>query len=484
MWFLRCFRLVLRLHAVSVPPPATIILQESIRMPLLSTIKTNKVKTTIPTILLLLLITILHGQESLPLTLEKALQLGGANNLTIKEYQQRQQLAAAQHTKAKEWWLPEINAGIQTHQLLGAAMNGNGRFFIDISRNNLWAGLGLDLNWDFAEGIYATKAAELKAKAATYQTQADRNSAILNIINTYYDFLTAQLSYQAWQQLTIQADTLSQQIDIQVQAGLRYQSDVLLAKSNLNHLKVQALQAKGEYGRQAATLIELLNLDPNIQLIAMDTIISPLTLISSVEKPEFSVAYQNRPEIKQQETILKALTTEKKTVTTGLLLPELSLNAFTAGFGGLNGAVEAIDPIQFPTTQQLYATNAINFSLMWRIPLGNLTFAGDLKTYDAKILIQQTQIQQTKATINKEIIAARVSLQVAKKQMDMALEGSELAGEALNQSIQRQNLGTVRPFEVLQAQEIFIKARLDFIRAVGDYNKAQYQLYIFKGNNL
>ena len=52
------------------------------------------------------------------------------------------------------------------------------------------------------------------------------------------------------------------------------------------------------------------------------------------------------------------------------------------------------------------------------------------------------------------------------------------------QSIQRQALGTVRPFEILQAQEIFIKARLDYLKAVADYNKAQYQLHVAKGNNL
>ena len=68
--------------------------------------------------------------------------------------------------------------------------------------------------------------------------------------------------------------------------------------------------------------------------------------------------------------------------------------------------------------------------------------------------------------------------------MSIALESSEWAAEALKQSIQRQALGTVRPFEILQAQEIFIKARLDYIRAVTDYNKAQYQLFVAKGNRL
>ena len=57
--------------------------------------------------------------------LETCLQLGGANNLTIQEYKQKQELALADLASAKEWWLPEVYAGIQLHQLWGKAMNGN-----------------------------------------------------------------------------------------------------------------------------------------------------------------------------------------------------------------------------------------------------------------------------------------------------------------------------------------------------------------------
>jgi outer membrane protein TolC len=116
-------------------------------------------------------------------------------------------------------------------------------FFLDVNRNNLWLGLGLDVNWNFGEGIFQTKATKLKAQAAQYQTQSERNKALLKSIETYYDFAAAQLYYQAYQKLAAQAGTISQQIDIQAQTGLRYESDLLLSKSNLNHLKIQMLNA-------------------------------------------------------------------------------------------------------------------------------------------------------------------------------------------------------------------------------------------------
>nr|MBA3970962.1 TolC family protein [Bacteroidota bacterium] len=116
-----------------------------------------------------------NAQETLPINLQTVLEIGGAHNFTIKEFKAKQELAAANLSKAKEWWLPDVYAGLQTHQLWGAAMNADGRFFLDVNRQNLWAGLGLNANWNFAEGIYKTKSAKLQVQASVYVTQAERS---------------------------------------------------------------------------------------------------------------------------------------------------------------------------------------------------------------------------------------------------------------------------------------------------------------------
>ncbi len=425
-----------------------------------------------------------QSQDVQPINLETVLELSGANNLTIQEYKQRQELALANLDKAKEWWLPDIYAGVQTHQLWGAAMNADGRFFLDVDRGNLWVGLGLDARWNFTEGIYQTKAAKLKVQAAKYKTQVERNKVVLKSIEAYYDFAAAQMFYQAYQQLADQASAISKQIDIQVQSGLQYESELLLSKSSLNHMKIQMLKIRTEYGRKSAALVKLLNLNPKIKLVSTDSVLSPLRLSIGNKRPEFDTAYQKRPELKNMELILSSTEIEKKTITTGLLIPELRLNTFGSYFGGLNEQVQPMFPSRYPETQQLYPTGALNVALMWKVPLGRLIYAGDLKEYNTRILIQQTQIQQVKAQINEESIAAKEFFIAAQEQIEIAFEGSHYAEEALQQSIQRQELGTVRPFEILQSQEIFIKARLDYLKAVADYNTAQYQLYVASGNNL
>lgn len=451
----------------------------------------KKVNLYILPCFLLLGITILSGTVSLaqdkaqPISLERVLELGSANNLIIKEYRQRQELALADLEKRKEWWLPDIYAGFSAEKLFGAVMNGNGRFFLDVNRGNFWTGLGLDAQWNFGNGIFQTKAAGLRVWASGYQTLAERNKILLQSIFAYYDFQVAQLYYKAYENLAEQADTVSQQIDIQVQAGLRYQSELLLSKSNISHLKIEMLNARSEYYRRSAELIKLLNLNPGTKLISVDTVLAPLVLVVNLGViPIFDSIYQRRPEIKRMDLLLQSLELEKKTTTKGLLIPQLRLGANSSYFGGLFRSVTPMDPVAYPKTNTLYPTGVVNIALHWRVPLGRLVYAGDIKQYNARIRLHRIQTEQIQAEVNSEVIAAREQASVAEEQIKIALEGSGLAIEALQQSIQRQHLGTVRPFEILQAQEIYIKSRLDYLKAVTAYNKAQYALYVAMGNNL
>ena len=67
--------------------------------------------------------------------------------------------------------------------------------------------------------------------------------------------------------------------------------------------------------------------------------------------------------------------------------------------------------------------------------------------------------------------------------MKISDEALQVAAQAMLQSIERQMMGTAQPFEVFQAQEYYLQAKLDYILAVTSFNKAQYSMYIALGNN-
>ncbi|MBI5857559.1 MAG: TolC family protein [Sphingobacteriales bacterium] len=422
-----------------------------------------------PVAFISLLVTTLNvnAQQTLPVNLETVLKMTGANNLTVQEYQLKYKQALADRSKAKEWWLPNIYAGATTHYLNGAAMNTDGKIFTGLNRNNIWAGLGIATEIDFGKGIYQSLAAKQKVKAASYFSIAEKNKTVLNAVQTYFDLQAEQLRYSFLLALVNQSDTLSQQIKIQVDAGLRYQSEYLLAQSNFNHLKVSMLQAKVEWQRKSALLANLLNLENNISLVSADTALIPLALTI---QPTDTSGFEKRPEYSALNAELKSFQISKKMNNQGLLLPKLRIGYDNGAFGAYS--------------KTLYNTYQVNASLLWNLPLGRLTYKGDLKQWNSRIALQENKVEQFKNQYQQEISMATSQLQIASDQATIAKEALQLTAEALSQSTERQKLGTVKPFEVFQAQQFYLQAQIDYIKAVSEYNKAQFALKVAMGEIL
>lgn len=403
------------------------------------------------------------------INLETVLKLAGADNLVIQQYQQRYELALADRAKAREWYLPTIYGGATTHYLTGAAMNADGRFYQDVERNNLWGGLGLFAEWDISKGLYGSLAAKQKVKAAMHRSTAERNQAILQAVHTYYDLQVEQMKYVAFNKLVSQADTIVQQIRIQVEVGILFKTELLLAKSNYNHLKIAALQSKIDFEKKSALLVNLLNIEEDVVLVSADTAIVPVKMVEDIPDSSQDI-YTKRPEYRSLQLGLRSIQTERKMTTTGLLMPKVRLGAYGSSFGSLDSG--------------FVPTNELNLSLLWQIPTGRLLYRGDLRQFNARVMLQENSIEQLKNQVRQEVTEAKSRLRSATEQMEIAEESLQLSAEALSQSIQRQKLGTVIPFEVFQAQEFYMKAQIDYLQAISSHNKAQYSLYIAMGNNL
>lgn len=141
-------------------------------------------------------------------------------------------------------------------------------------------------------------------------------------------------------------------------------------------------------------------------------------------------------------------------------------------------------PAQYPVTDQFYPTRVLNASLQWKLPLGEFTLKGDRKTYSSLIQLKVIEAEQIKGQINEEIVRAKIRLQTGREQIEIAKEALDLTTEALSQSIERQKIGTAKPFEVFQVQQFYLQAQIDYLRVVGEYNKAQFELKVAMGNNL
>jgi outer membrane protein TolC len=402
--------------------------------------------------------------------LPTVLQLAGADNLHIKEFELRHQLALAEYSKSKEWVFPTLSAGVATHYLNGAAMNTEGPISSDVQRDNLSAGIGASAEWNFGEGIFQKQAAQQRAEATAHQIKAQKNQIILSAVDAYYDLLIQQVKQGVFEKMISESERMTQQIEVQVDAGLRYKSEQLLAQANYNHLKVTSLQAKAAMLKASAKLRSILNLTESVELIASDTALAPIKMVDDFSTIDITTTFQNRSEYFGFQGAITALQTEKKRVTKGLAFPTLRIGIYDAAFGKIS--------------TPLFNTFEINAGLIWDIPLGKWIQKGDRQIYDARVVILENQIAQFENQVSHEIQAARSQINTADEQMILANEALDFASQALQQGLQRQQLGTIRPFEVFQSQEFYMQAQMDYIEAVTNHNKAQYSLYVALGNDL
>ncbi len=146
-------------------------------------------------------------------------------------------------------------------------------------------------------------------------------------------------------------------------------------------------------------LANLLNLENNISLISADTTLIPLTF---TVKPTDTTGFEKRPEYLGLNSELQSFQTLRKIANQGLLMPRLRVGFDNGAFGAY--------------TAPLYNTYQFNVSILWNLPLGRLTYKGDLKKYDAQILIQQNELEQFKNQYQLEIFIANSQIQIAKEQ--------------------------------------------------------------------
>jgi len=425
--------------------------------------------TYICIVLLLALTSEAYGQTLIPINAKTVLQLAGANNLTIKEYELRYRQAYADQVKAGEWWLPTLRAGFNTHYLNGAAMNTDAVILTKLNQNFLYSSFGFSAEVDFNKGRYEYLAAMQLTQASAYASIAERNQAILSAITTYYDMQAAQIGFEFLNQLAQQADTLKQQVEIQVDAGLKYQSEYLLASSNAVHYRIEALKEKETWQKQAVSLATLLNLSGNPQLFSTDTVIIQPTE-SPATYPMAANAYASRPEYKSQSAELNSYEIIRKISSNGFMLPKLTIGTDDGLFGAF----------KYP----LYNTYQLNASVIWTLPLGRLFKHGELQRQDARIAVQRNKMDEFKNRAFNETQKAILQIQFAYQQSKAAGSALKMAADALLQSLQRQQLGTAKAFEVLQAQQIYLQIRLDAIKSTTAYNQGLYMYTVASGRNL
>jgi len=399
--------------------------------------------------------------------LATALELAGAKSLDVQIARERLNAARAEATGAVLGFLPWLSAGAiyRRHGGLIQDVVGN---IVPADKEASLAGTALTLQVDVGEALFHSLAAKQTRQAAEHALAGQRQETLLRAAQAYFDLLVAQASEAiAGEGLRISREYESQ-LHRAVDVGIALKGDELRVKvqSQRNEL---ALQQAAERRRVlAARLAESLRLDPAVELVARNAELVPLALVGPVGavEPLVAEALAARPEASEARALVLAAEETRKAAVYGPLIPTVVGQAAT---GELSGGPEGV-PTRSGGTRDYAA------AVSWRVGPGGILDVGRTRAAKARLAESQWNLDKRMDAIAREVVEARTRVLSQEVQLETARGALAVAEEGLKLARARMEFEVGVVLENILAEEDQTRARLDYARAIGEYDKAQYEL--------
>lgn len=403
----------------------------------------------------------------LVIDLPAALQLAGARSLDLQIA--REKLAEAKALRESSVWqfFPSISPGFGYRRHDNLIQNVQGEI-IDVHKDSYTVGPVIAAQVDLGDAIYKNLAARQLVRAAEFGIESQRQESILAAALGYFDLAKAQVAVGVAQEAVKISQDYAEQVGRAVDAGVAFKGDALRAQvqSEKNHLTLR--QAQEQRGVAAARLVQTLHLEGAVELAAREDELAPLSLVATNSALDMLVvqAFSTRPELAQSRFLTGAAREAKKGAVYGPLIPSVGAQVFVGGLGG--GSQTSPD--------RFGASEDYQFTLGWRIGPGGLFDRGRIRAADARWKIADLNGQKLADEVTRQVTESFTRWQSLTDQMFTARRAIEAAAEALRLTGQRKEFAVGAVLENIQAEQDLTRARLDYLNAIGDFNKAQFAL--------
>ncbi len=419
-----------------------------------------------------------------PIDLVTALQLAGANNLQIALASARIREAQARLEGAQVQWLPSLNAGVGYNRHTGRVQDTAG-LVIDRDRNALFVGGGpnlgpapltgpagpparLFLGLPLADVFFAPLAERQQVRAASAARATTFNDTLLQVAQAYLDLVFAEFQIAITGEAVENTQELQRLVESRVRAGTAPPADGLRAGAELAERKRQQFQSEESVVIASAELSRLLRLDPAVVLVAAEGEPAPLRLVD-VDTPLPELLAQgiaSRPELSEHRALVDATLARLCQEQRRPWFPTVQVGYGAGGFGGGEGTF-------FGRFGERADFDAL---LVWE--LRNLGFGNRaLQRQRASQHVQaHLEAEVFQDTIAAEIARAYYQVQYRQCQIEAARKAVEAAAETVPLNFTGIIGGDLRAIEGLQSVQTLATARSQYLAAVVDYNRAQFQL--------
>src|SRR3989475_8260795 len=276
-----------------------------------------------------------RSPELLTIDLASALHLAGARNIDIQLAREKVAEASAAEESAIERFFPWIAPGVTYRRHDNLIQNTEG-LIEEVHKQSYAPGGVVVAQTDIGDAIFKSLEAHQLAKAACHGLDAQQQETILAAARGYFDLAAAHEAVGVAREALRASTDYAAEIDRAVNAGIAFKGDALRVKVQQQRDEIALRRAEENVRLTSAKLVQILHLDPIVELMPRDASVVPLSIVSTRQAlgDLVSQALATRPETQQSAALLSAAEQAKNGAIYGPLIPSVGGQAFCGGLGG------------------------------------------------------------------------------------------------------------------------------------------------------
>ena len=429
-----------------------------------------------------------------PIDLTTALNLAGVQNPDLNVARARILEAAAFRQLAAAYFLPSINPGTNYDSHTGNLQQSSGNilsvnrsaYYIGAGSNAVAAGSpsipGVYEAVNVGSGLFTYLASRQTVRQREFETIAVRNQMFLQVTWAYSELLRAEGQRAAQLQAREEARTIAKLTADYAKTGQGREADANRAATQLARREALIMAAEGEVLTASANLCRLLNLDPSIRLHPTDAFVVPQPIVPDpIPVAELiALGLLHRPELAAQRAAIEAALMN---LDGAKILPFSPTTLIGFSAGGFAGGSNLVRPI-FGGTSGRTDLDAIMYWTIQNLGIGNIAL---IRAADARLKINQFQQVEILNMVRADVAQAYARTHARYAQIGTYEDAVRSGYLAYHEDLDRTfAMGADRPrdvlpIELLNSFDLLANARVEYIDAIVDYNRAQFAMYVALG---
>ena len=424
-----------------------------------------------------------------PIDLTTALRLAEVENPAIAEARVRVVEALAVQQGARVLLLPSLNAGTNYHAHTGDLQRSSGRI-LNLDEQSLYVGGGagvvaastltvpaVSIASALTDAIFLPLAARQQVAGARFRVSATANRVLLEVAELHLELLAAETDLDFRRQTALQAAEAARLTDAYAQAKQGRPADARRTQTELRLIEREIQQAEEAVAVTSTRLVQRLHLDPTIRVRPVAPGVEPITLIDPAASLPglIDVAIRQRPEVGVTTAAVAAAETRHRQEKFRPFLPTVFLGFSGGAFGGGSDLFQ-------PTMGNFAGRTDFDVAVFWTLQNFGAGNAALIKRRWAEVGEAVGARSNVFAEVRSEVAAAYAEVAATRRQLDITAARLRSAEAGFQEDLDRIHFEVGRPVELVNSLRFLNEARIARVRAVTDYNKAEFRLFVSLGS--